>query len=139
MHKNSPGAPESKYFVYTGNTSYGVQNMEYDAASGALLLFVYCGEKPAFPNYDVYAVDLSRPAQTAALTGLNETGDALTLRGAPGPESTDITGWHFPHGQYGVHAKKDGGFYIAEPVVQDGEQTAEIFSYAFDPAQGFTK
>ena len=139
MHKNSPGAPESKYFVYTGNTSYGVQNMEYDAASCVLLLFVYYGSKTAFPNYDVYPVDLSRPAQTAALTGLDETGEALALFGASTPESNEITGWHFPHGQYGVHAKRDGGFYIAEPVVQDGEQTAVIYSYQFDPAIGFIK
>jgi hypothetical protein len=46
MHKSGPDAPEAKYFVYTGNTTFGVQNLEYDAYTGDFLAAVYNGRKP---------------------------------------------------------------------------------------------
>ena len=137
--KSGPGAPADKYFVYTGNTEYGVQNLEYDPDRRALLMAVYKGKKPAFPNFDIYAADLSRSAETVPLTGLGETGKALTLLGDPEPESPEIFGWRFSYGQYGIQARSDGGFYIVEPKTQDGEQTAYVYIYDFDPATGFTK
>ena len=46
-----------KYFIYTGNTNYGVQNLEYDSTSGNYLMAVYEGNKVDFPNYRVFYVD----------------------------------------------------------------------------------
>ncbi|MCR5781114.1 MAG: hypothetical protein K6G90_00105 [Clostridia bacterium] len=139
MHENGPGTPLHKYFVYTGNTEYGVQNLEYDPAHNALLMAVYKGEKPAFPNYDIYAADLSRPAEAMLLTGLGETGEALTLLGAPVPESLEISGWRFSYGQFGIQARSGGGFYIVQPETEDGEENARVYTYAFAPSVGFTK
>ena len=59
--------------------------------------------------------------------------------GAPAPESDEIRGWYFPYGQFGIHAKNGGGFYIAEPVEIDGEQAAFVYQYCFDPLIGFIK
>ena len=64
---------------------------------------------------------------------------ALTLLGAPAPESDGIRGWYFPYGQYGVQAKRGGGFYIAEPAQIDGEEAANVYIYQFDPQTGFTR
>lgn len=139
MHRSSPGAPLDKYFVYTGNTDYGVQNLEYDPQTQALFMAVYKGSKPDFPNYDMFAIDMTRPAVAAALRGMNESGQALTLLGSPAPESDEIHGWYFSYGQFGIHAGKNGGFYIVEPAEIDGEQAANVYLYQFDPQTGFTK
>ena len=138
MHRSAPRQTQ-KYFVYTGNTDFGVQNLEYDPQTKSILMAVYKGGKPEFPNYDVFAADLTRPAAYVPLRGLGESGQALTLLGAPAPESDEITGWRFSYGQYGIHARSNGGFYIAEPAEIDGEQAANVYLYQFDPQTGFTK
>ena len=38
--------PVGRYFVFTGNTTYGVQNLEYDAATGHYLMAVYPKLRP---------------------------------------------------------------------------------------------
>lgn len=48
---------DRKFFVYTGNTTYGVQNLEYDRDTGDYWMIVYEGKKPQFPNGPVYLVD----------------------------------------------------------------------------------
>ena len=40
-HRSGPAAPDHKYFVRTGNTSYGIQNLAYDCASGNWYAAVY--------------------------------------------------------------------------------------------------
>ena len=138
-HQSAPKEPGDTFFVYTGNTEYGVQNLEYDPGRRLLLMAVYRGKKPAFPNFDFYAADLSAPAAETPLRGLSETGKSLTLFGAPAPESDRITGWRLPFGQYGIHAKYNGGFYIAEPESGRDGHAARVYTYDFDPATGFTK
>ncbi len=138
MHRQGPEKPLQKYFVFTGNTVYGVQNLEYDEKNRLLLMAVYAGKKPIYPNYDMYAADLSVPAVRMPLAGLNETGEALTLFGASGPEdAARIRGWRFPYGQCGMHFRSDGALYMAQPVKQNGENAAYIRLYAFDPQAGF--
>lgn len=138
MHRQGPGAPIRKYFAFTGNTEYGVQNLEYDEKHRLLLMAVYAGKKPGYPNYDMYAADLSRPALETALAGLHETGEALTLWGADGPEQAEqIRGWRFPYGQYGMHRLSDGRLYMAQPTTAEGENAAYMRLYTFDPQLGF--
>src|SRR5690606_30399874 len=48
-HRSGPATVAGKYFVYTGNTHYGVQNLEYDASGRRWLMGVYQGKKPSFP------------------------------------------------------------------------------------------
>ena len=46
MHKSGPEKYDEKYFVYTGNTNYGVQNLEYDPYTNTIFAAVYRGKKP---------------------------------------------------------------------------------------------
>ena len=55
-HTKGPNL-SAKYFIYTGNTTYGVQNLEYDTLSDTYIMAVYDGAKEQFPNYDVFYLD----------------------------------------------------------------------------------
>lgn len=57
QHFSGPTKGQARYFVYTGNTEWGVQNMEYDPWSGRVYMAVYRGKKKTFPNYSYYAFD----------------------------------------------------------------------------------
>ena len=120
MHQSGPEKPERKFFVYTGNTTWGVQNLEYDEATGHLLMAVYRGVKPEFPNYDLYMIDGSKPPQTAVLAGVEPetSGEVLTLLDNGTGEPTP--GWRFPHGSTGLCSLGDGRFYVSLHGQQDG-------------------
>ena len=45
LHTSGPAKPLHKYFVHTGNTRYGVQNLVYHPSSLQFLMAVYCGAK----------------------------------------------------------------------------------------------
>lgn len=139
MHRCAPDQTPEKYFVFTGNTVYGVQNLAYDPDRDLIFMAVYAGKKPEYPNYDIFAADLKKPPQTAALRGLSETGAALTLWGAPEPESRTIAGWRHDCGQYGFCAAGNGAFYMAKPEETDGGEAARVYRYRFDPETGFTR
>ena len=80
MHVCGPDAPDHKFFVYTGNTTWGVQNLEYDRHTSAFFMAVYNGTKPEFPNYGLYAIDASVAPKMQRLCGLVEDGETLTLK-----------------------------------------------------------
>ena len=76
-HHRGPAKVQSKVFVRTGNTRYGVQNLSYDPALQRWFLGMYQGKKPAFPNYLLFAVDaLEKPVRR-------------DLVGVPGPDGKD--------------------------------------------------
>ncbi|ANW21423.1 hypothetical protein [Streptomyces clavuligerus] len=115
-HTSGPSVPDGKFFVYTGNTTYGVQNLEYDDESGDWLMAVYKGKKKTFPNYSLFVVDGSERPYWGQVRGQAkpEYGKLLTLlpqglhhvpSGVYGFESA---------GQYGLIALDDGRFYLAE-------------------------
>ena len=139
MHSSGPAAPAEKYFALTGNTTYGVQNLEYDEARRLLLMAVYPGSKTEYQNRGLFAADLSEPAVTTRLKGLDEQGKALTMWGSDAPESARRAGWDSPYGQYGIHRLFDGGYLVAEPTTLDGEQAAYIRRYTFDTENGLIK
>jgi formylglycine-generating enzyme required for sulfatase activity len=62
--------PAHSYFIHTGNTAYGVQNMVWDAFRQRLHLFVYPGKKSAYPNYNVSSIDVTQPSLYAPLQGV---------------------------------------------------------------------
>jgi hypothetical protein len=123
-HRSGPPAPAGKYFVYTGNTTYGVQNLEYDGFTGNWLMAVYEGVKPQFPNYSFFIVDGSKRPQRGILRGQAqpEHGRLLTLlpAGLYDPASGTF-GWEF-HGNYGLASLDNGFYYFAEgrAVTEDG-------------------
>ncbi|MFD3521134.1 hypothetical protein [Streptomyces sp. NPDC058653] len=123
-HTSGPASPDGKYFSYTGNTTYGVQNLDYDAYSGNWLLAAYKGTKPGFPNYSLFVVDGSRRPVPGPVAGQPEPERGMLLpllaRGLHHPESGTY-GWEST-GQYGLVSLDDGRFYLAEAgtVVEDG-------------------
>ena len=80
MHRSGPAAPDRKFFVFTGNTTYGVQNLEYDPCANGFLMAVYPGKKPQYPNRPMYIVDGAKPPVTAPLRGLEPRGRAKRSR-----------------------------------------------------------
>lgn len=116
MHRSGPAAPDGKHFLHTGNTTYGIQNLEYDASLSAMVAAVYPGRKPEFPNYDLFFID----------------SDTLTLTDFAGHSDHRFCGSHFPYGTEGLCALGDGYFYIGRDVKQGDEHSALVELYRFD-------
>ena len=130
-HRDGPSA-EARYFAYTGNTNYGVQNLEYDAASGNWLMAVYTGKKSTFPNLPLYIVDGSIAPVEGEIVGqpTPETGLLLTLaKGAMTHKASGVTGWSFGYGSTGMIALDDGYFYVSHNSTQNGKQTCDAYLY----------
>ena len=68
-HTEGPDRADGKYFVRTGNTTYGVQNLDYDGHTGNWLMAAYKGLKPEFPNYSLFVIDGSKRAVQGAVAG----------------------------------------------------------------------
>jgi len=131
MHRCGPESPEAKYFVFTGNTRYGIQNLEYDACMGAMVAAVYTGAKPQYPNYPMYFIDCAAQPEKKQLSGLREEGLCLPLKRFSASQS-EICGSSFPHGSTGMASLGDGYFYIAEPFQRGNEYCGVIRLYRFD-------
>jgi hypothetical protein len=139
-HRSGPAGYDGKYFVYTGNTRFGVQNLEYDAYTGNWMLAVYKGAKPQFPNYSFFIVDGAAAPQRGIVRGqaTPEQGDLLSLlpAGLYHPPSGTF-GWEF-HGNYGFASLDNGYYYVAEgKAVQDGgvaKQDGDVYLYRWTGA-----
>ena len=129
MHTKGPEKPLHKYFVYTGNTRYGVQNLEYDAHTDSLLMAVYVGKKEEFPNYSLFCVDRKVAPTEKKLAGLEESGSMLTLK---------YDGWHFPYGSTGLYAFGDGNWFICHDMQTEAGQCGYIYPYRWDGINPFT-
>jgi len=68
-HHSGPTRVHGKYFVRTGNTTYGVQNLAYDETQQRWFMGVYAGKKPA-------ANSKREAGQSADLTLMRWTGEA---------------------------------------------------------------
>ncbi|MFE4826587.1 hypothetical protein [Streptomyces sp. NPDC056672] len=115
-HTSGPAAPDGKYFAYTGNTTYGVQNLEYDEHSGDWLLAVYKGTKPGFPDYSLFVLDGSKAPIWGAVRGQDRPEQGLLLSLLPRglhDAPSGVYGWEST-GQYGLVSLDDGRFYLAE-------------------------
>ncbi len=113
-HHSGPLA-DARYFIYTGNTNWGIQNLEYDSHSGDWLFSAYTGKKPAFPNYNMFVIDGSKAAYEGELRGRDgERGMILSLKKSGAyDEASGVWGLKFKKGQTGIFAFGDGTFYIA--------------------------
>ena len=129
MHKSGPAAPFKKLFVHTGNTVFGVQNLEYDAFTNSYFMAVYRGQKPEYPNYPLFAAD----------AGAAPNGNRLTLRkGGLFHESSGVYGWEFPYGSTGLIALGDGYYYVSHEGREDGHQNTHVRLYRWDGEHPFT-
>lgn len=145
MHRNGPAKPESYYFAYTGNTSYGVQNLEYDAQTNLWFMAVYKGRKEHFANFSTFVVDGSKAPRKEALQGVEylKKGKVLTLldRGERDERNPEIRGWHDDIGSKGLCAIGDGYFYAAYGVKSKAGQDCDARLYRFvgGEKQGFER
>ena len=118
LHRNGPDKPEGKYFVFTGNTSWGVQNLEYDKHSNRWFLACYQGVKPKYANYSLFCVDGTKKAKVKSLQGVDyqKKGAVLSLAkvGATDPSNKSVRGWYNRYGACGMHALGDGYFYLTK-------------------------
>ncbi len=116
-HHSGPEAPEARYFLYTGNTRYGIQNLEYDPASRLWLAAVYTGQKPAFANAPLYLIDGKKAPVTGLFRGRGqEKGLLLTLADINrAPANGRLCGGlSFPLGATGMAATGDGRIYFSD-------------------------
>lgn len=131
-HTSGPANPEAKYFVYTGNTTYGVQNLEYDAYTGNWFMAVYEGQKEEFPNYSLFIIDGSKAPVKGEIRGQAKPEEGLLLsllEDGLYDEETGIYGWEFSGlprpataPQYGLESLGNGYYYVshAGTVSEDG-------------------
>ena len=134
MHRNGPKQPDGQYFVYTGNTTYGVQNLEYDADRHSWFMAVYVGKKPRFPNYPMFEIDGLVKPKKQKLRGVPyiKKGKVLTLKETGSKDKAiGIYGWNFPYGSTGMHAFGNGLFYFSENFSSDAGQGSVLRLYQF--------
>lgn len=95
----------SRCFVYTGATNWGIQNLEYDAYKKRWIISVYNGEKPCFPNYDMFFISA-------------DAKPFLTNHKVYGEEILELPlmneGNYFPYGETGIYAFGDGRYYFSQ-------------------------
>ena len=112
FYGEGPAKPLSKYFVYTGNTNWGVQNLAYDAGTGKMFLAVYKGRKRIFPNYDMFVFDVADKPAKRQLAGVLYD---ITKHETVGSVEKPVAGFYFKYGSTGMCPVGDGLFYFAEP------------------------
>lgn len=131
-HHHGPATVQGKYFVRTGNTSYGVQNLAYDATLQRWFLGVYLGKKPSFPNYLLFAIDARDTPRPAPLVGVPARGggweQGMTLPLADDglrDAATGIRGWN-QQVDVGFQPVGDGLFYISKRAGGKGQQSSDL-------------
>ena len=137
MHKQGPSKNKELYFVYTGNTDWGIQNLAYDSATGNMLAAVYKGKKKEFPNYSFFMFDWSKPAKKMQLKGFEGKMIQKTIALAPQglyDEKTGTYGWHFKFGTTGLCPLGNGYFYISHSSSKPEQScTAKLYKWTGTP------
>lgn len=125
-HHVGPEAVDGKYFVYTGNTTYGVQNLEFDPWLDRWFMGVYVGKKAQFPNYEMFAIDAESQASMTELEGLDGEQGLLLPLAEDGllDEATGIRGW-MQTASVGIQSLGDGLYYLSTQS-KDGGQRATL-------------
>lgn len=144
LHRSGPREPLHKYFVRTGNTSYGIQNLAYDPDSGNWFAAVYRGRKKEYPNYDLFIIDGRQFPQKVLLSGFDKPEEAEVLSLLPAGlrhEPSDTWGWNFKWGATGLCPVGRGYFYIshnaASPDRRQQSSTLRLYRWTNDPQQPF--
>ncbi len=135
-HHSGPQSAENRYFFYTGNTTYGVQNLEYDAYSGNWFVAVYSGSKEHFENFRMFFIDGSVAPEERVLEGrADERGLVLTSAslGICGKQK-GIRGSNFKYGATGIASMGNGTFYFScDGANADGFYT-NVTKYRYVPS-----
>ncbi len=133
LHRSGPKKPLDKYFVKTGNSRYGVQNLAYDAFTGNFYAAVYKGAKRQFPNYDLFVIDGKKKPVDSYIPSDNRNIKVKTLSlldAGPTDTKSGIRGWRFKYGATGMFPLGDGLFYISHDLkTKDGQQQSTLHKY----------
>jgi hypothetical protein len=133
LHRSGPKKPLDKYFLKTGNTRYGIQNLAYDPYTGNLFAAVYFGSKTQFPNYDLFVIDGKKKPVKSYMRSDNKDIKVKMLSSVEaGPKDTKsgIRGWFFKCGSTGLCPLGDGLFYISHnSKANDEQQQSVIYKY----------
>lgn len=132
-HRSGPGASQGKYFVRTGNTHYGVQNLSFDETLQRWFMGVYPGKKTSFPNYSLFAVDARTQPAMGELVGVPsangngwERGRLLDLADDGLTDaSTGVRGW-YQKADVGFQPVGQGLFYLSMNSGGKGAQTSDL-------------
>lgn len=118
---------QGKYFVRTGNTTYGVQNLSYDESLQRWFMGVYRGQKKSFPNYLLFAVDARTRPVMRDLVGVKwERGLLLDLADDGLKDAaTGVRGWN-QKADVGFQPIGRGLFYLSQNSGDKGAQTADL-------------
>ncbi|MBQ9309449.1 MAG: hypothetical protein IJ222_01115 [Bacteroidales bacterium] len=139
-----PGAkepkPAAKYFIYTGNTTWGIQNLAYDANTGCIFMAAYSGKKPEFPNFSLFAVPVNQKPENKILRGLENDGKYLSLsllQQGLLSSVKGVRGWRFGKATTGMCPLGDGRWYFSTPEKHRKWQTAtvEMFRWKGGPGE----
>ena len=138
FHHNGPDKHNGKFFIYTGNTNYGVQTMTYFRELNVWMLNVYPTTKSTFKKYNMYIVDGDVKPRKEILKGQPTQDDeqyVLSLyQDGEFDKKTGIYGWYASLGNKGMTYISDGLFYIIHPFVTwYGKQTAVAYLYVWEP------
>lgn len=133
-----------KYFVRTGNTTYGVQNLAYDGHLGRWFLGAYAGTKPAFPNYRLFAIDAGvapRPGRLLGVGGANGAEEGLLLALADAgmkDERSGVRGWR-QKADVGLQPVGGGLCYVGRNFADGKQQSGEVIlmRWTGEPAEPF--
>jgi hypothetical protein len=133
LHRSGPDRLQGKYFVRTGNTTWGVQNLSYDDSLQRWFLGVYQGKKTSFPNYLLFAVDARTAPKLGALEGVPhpdgkgwEQGLLLTLaEDGLRDAATGVRGWN-QKADVGFQPVGGNLFYLSVSSGGKGGQTADL-------------
>ena len=145
LHHSGPEKPMEKYFVKTGNTRYGIQNLAYDPNSGNLFAAVYKGSKMQYPNYNLFVIDGRKKAITVRIQSGNQPLKVKTLsllKEGPEDLQSGIRGWTFNWGATGLCPLGNGYFYLSHNnKTKDGQQETTLYKYQWrgDQETAFVK
>ncbi|WP_293305290.1 hypothetical protein [Pedobacter sp. UBA5917] len=133
LHHSGPQKPLDKYFVKTGNTRYGIQNLAYDPFTGNLFAAVYHGAKSWFANYDLFVINGKKKPLNSLISSDGKQIKVKTLalldQGLKDPKS-GINGWFFKWGATGLCPLGSGLFYISHnKKTAGGQQQSTLHQY----------
>lgn len=138
LHLIGPECYDNKYFVYTGNTDFGIQNLEYDKDNNCLFAAVYKGRKLCFPNYRLFAIDINCPSEYKRLRGLKENGNVLKLKNFGFfKHRGKIYGSNFKFGSEGMISLGDNKFLFVKKFRNETRHGAIVSAFRLHPDLGF--
>lgn len=133
LHRSGPKKAVNKFFLKTGSTTYGIQNLAYDAYTGNFFAAVYKGKKTEFPNYDLFVIDGHKKPIKSRVWSDNRSKkvkELALLQAGPKDETTGIRGWFFKWGATGLCPLGDGLFYISHNLkTKEGQQQSTLHKY----------